>query len=133
MTDKRRCISCESLKDKDKFDSAHFRLCKACTEHPTDEELRYFENIFLDCGQELFCLEYPDAQSQLGITIPSDKEGKKSLIQNIKKRIEDKIEFWTKERENSNSESKTLEANVSLHQLSIRKAEALGFEKRYNK
>ena len=127
----RRCISCEQSKDESVFDSVHFRLCKTCTKDVSDERLRYFENIFLDCGQELFCLEYPDAQSQLGISIPSDKEDKKKLIQSIKKRVENKIEFWREVRDNSTSESKILEADVSLHQLKFRKAEALDFEQKY--
>lgn len=127
----RRCISCERSKDESLFDSAHFRLCKTCTKDVSDESLRYFENIFLDCGQELFCLEYPDAKSQLGVSIPSDNEGIKNMLENVKKRVEAKTEFWIKERDNSTSESKTLEASVSLHQLGIRKAEVIDFQQKY--
>jgi len=130
----RRCISCEQSKDKDEFNSTNFRFCKTCERHATSDELRYFENIFLDCGQELFCLEYPDAKSQLGVSIPSDNEGIKKMLENIKKRVEDKTQFWLEQRDNSDSSSKTYrEAEVSLHQLKFRKAEVIDFQQKYNK
>lgn len=118
-----RCLKCELKKEENEF--RYYSFCDNCYQIEGGKELTRFRNIFRDYGQEIFCLRYPDAESQCSVSIPKDNEGKKKMIEEVKKNIGSGLESqeqWHKDKEGYKD---------NVRQLNQYASQILHFEKQY--
>jgi hypothetical protein len=127
---KLRCIICEQLKNESEFNHGHFMdFCVTCKNREGNNELRRYRYIFNKCGVEIFCLRYPDALSTYSVSIPSDNEGKRKMLESVEEKINAKIRFCKKELERENTKEQEKELSEDLFQSHQYKAQVINLQR----
>ena len=135
MTQK-RCIRCEQVKDKSSFQHGHhIEFCGDCHQKYRNSESRRFRYTFHGYGKELFALKYnndaPTAETII-VSIPSDNEGKKKLVKDIKEKVDKGLDFYVKEEEMIKDEERHTEILAEIRQLEGYWDQVRSFEKKYS-
>ena|SRR6266513_556125 len=133
---KKRCIRCEQAKDKSDFQHGHYpEFCGNCHQNYRNNESRRFRYTFLAYGKELFCLKYDNDEAtarSLVVSIPSDNEGKKKLVKDIKKKVDEGLNFYVKEEEIEKNSERHAEVLANIGQLESYYYQVRDFEKKYS-
>lgn len=99
---RKRCIACEEARDEEQFRHKGLAdFCKGCWEGDTESENYRHRAIFYSYNKELFAMRFPEPKFDIvnSVSIPSSKEGKKAMAENIKKNIENGLKHYQDKEE----------------------------------